>query len=52
MPVRSALANAAHLTAGTAFVALMYSRIGGAWGADALSVGNVGAIAVTLWSCR
>src|SRR3954464_13202925 len=29
LPVRAALDNAAHLTAGTTFVALMYARIGG-----------------------
>jgi methyl-accepting chemotaxis protein len=48
LPLRGALTNAAHLTAGTAFVALMYARIGGETGAGALSAGNVFAIAVTL----
>jgi methyl-accepting chemotaxis protein len=49
LPVRAALGNAAHLTAGTAFVGLMYTRIGGATGAAAaLSVDNVGPMAVTI----
>lgn len=48
MPIRAALGNAAHLTAGTTFVGLMYARIGGATGASALSVDNLGAIAVTI----
>ena len=38
LPLRGALNNAAHLTAGTAFVALMYGRIGGETGAGALSM--------------
>src|SRR5262245_21233145 len=48
LPVRGALDNAAHLTAGTAFVALMYTRIGGESRAGALTVGNLGAVALTL----
>ena len=48
LPVGSALGNAAHLTTGTAFVGLMYSRIGGATGVGALAADNVGAIAVTV----
>ena len=48
LPVRGALTNAAHLTAGTTFVGLMYSRIGGEVGAGALTIDNVGAVAVTL----
>lgn len=47
LPVRAALDNAAHLTAGTAFVALMYARIGGETGAGALSVENVAAVTLT-----
>jgi methyl-accepting chemotaxis protein len=45
LPLRAALDNAAHLTAGSTFVGLMYARIGGATGAAALSADNVGAIA-------
>jgi len=48
VPVRAALGNAAHLTAGSTFVGLMYARIGGATGAAALSIDNVGAVAVTI----
>jgi methyl-accepting chemotaxis protein len=48
LPARGALGDAAHLTAGTAFVGLMYARIGGATGAGALTADNVVAIAVTV----
>jgi methyl-accepting chemotaxis protein len=48
LPVRAALGNAAHLTAGTSFVGLMYARIGGATGAAALSIDNVGPVAITI----
>ncbi|MFN2572100.1 MAG: methyl-accepting chemotaxis protein [Gemmatimonadales bacterium] len=48
LPLRSALGNAAHLTAGSTFVGLMYGRISGATGAAALSADNVGAIALTI----
>ncbi|HET8713939.1 MAG TPA: methyl-accepting chemotaxis protein [Gemmatimonadales bacterium] len=48
MPIRAALDNAAHLTAGTTFVGLMYARIGGATGAAALSVDNLGAVAFAI----
>src|SRR5574341_1119881 len=48
LPVRAALGNAAHLTAGTTFVGLMYARIGGETGAVALAVDNVGAVAITI----
>jgi methyl-accepting chemotaxis protein len=48
IPVGSALGNAAHLTAGTAFVGLMYIRVGGATGAGALAADNVGPIALTM----
>src|SRR5882672_5602816 len=40
LPLRSALGNAAHLTAGSTFVGLMYARLSGATGAAALSVDN------------
>jgi methyl-accepting chemotaxis protein len=40
LPVRSALGNAAHLTFGTAMVGLLYARMGGASGVDALSPDN------------
>ncbi len=48
VPVQAALGNAAHLTAGTTFVGLMYARIGGESGAGALAIDNVGAVAVTI----
>ncbi len=48
LPVRAALGNAAHLTAGTSFVGLMYARIGGATGAAALAIDNVGPVAITI----
>src|SRR5437899_5518698 len=40
LPVPTALGNAAHLTAGTTFVGLMYARLSGAGGADALAADN------------
>jgi methyl-accepting chemotaxis protein len=48
LTVRAALANAAHLTAGTALTGLIYARMGGATGAAALSAGNVGPLALAL----
>ena len=48
LPVRAALVNAAHLTAGTTFVGLMYARIGGETGAAALSIDNLGAVSLTI----
>jgi methyl-accepting chemotaxis protein len=48
LPLRTALGNAAHLTAGSAFVGLMYARLGGASGAAALSTDNAWTVAVTL----
>jgi methyl-accepting chemotaxis protein len=48
LPVLASLGNAAHLTAGTTFVGLMYGRIGGETGAAALAVDNVGAVAITI----
>jgi methyl-accepting chemotaxis protein len=48
IPVRAALGNAAHLTFGATFVGLMYARIGGATGAAALGIDNLGAAAATI----
>src|SRR6266571_610588 len=48
MPLRNALGNAAHLTAGSAFVGLMYLRLGGATGAAALSADNAWVVALTI----
>jgi len=47
LPLRAALGNAAHLTAGSTFVGLMYARLSGAAGAAALSADNAWAIALT-----
>ncbi len=46
--VRAALGNAAHLTAGTALTGLIYARLGGAFGAGALTAANVGPVAAAL----
>src|SRR5437899_11806779 len=40
LPLRAGLGNAAHLTAGSAFVGWMYLRLSGATGAAALSADN------------
>jgi len=48
MPVRTALGNAAHLTAGSAFVGWMYLRLSGAAGAAALSADNAWVVALTV----
>ena len=48
MPLRTALGNASHLTAGSAFVGLMYLRLSGATGAAALSAENAWVVALTL----
>src|SRR5216117_3523903 len=48
LPFRTALGNAAHLTAGTTFVGLMYARLSGAGGADALSADNAWGVALTI----
>src|SRR5216117_797344 len=48
MPLRNALGNAAHLTAGSAFVGLMYLRLSGATGATALSADNAWVVALTI----
>ncbi|HYR30590.1 MAG TPA: methyl-accepting chemotaxis protein [Gemmatimonadales bacterium] len=46
--VRAALGNAAHLTTGTALTGLIYARLGGVFGADALTAANVGPVAAAL----
>src|SRR5882762_4407715 len=48
LPVRAALGNAAHLTAGSTFVGLMYTRASGAMGAAALAPDNLWAVALTI----
>ncbi|HYU30295.1 MAG TPA: methyl-accepting chemotaxis protein [Gemmatimonadales bacterium] len=48
LPLRAAFGNAAHLTAGSTFVGLMYARVSGAMGAAALSADNAGAVALTI----
>jgi methyl-accepting chemotaxis protein len=48
LPFRTALGNAAHLTAGTTFVGLMYARLSGAGGADALAADNAWIVALTV----
>ncbi len=48
LPLRSALGNAAHLTAGSTFVGLMYARLSGATGAAALSTDNAWVVALTI----
>ncbi|HLZ45942.1 MAG TPA: methyl-accepting chemotaxis protein [Gemmatimonadales bacterium] len=48
LPLRAALGNAAHLTAGSAFVGLMYLRLGGATSGASLSADNAWVVALTL----
>ncbi len=48
LPVRTALGNAAHLTAGSTFVGLMYSRISGATAGAALAADNAWVVALTI----
>src|SRR5437899_380746 len=48
VPVRTALGNAAHLTAGSAFVGWMYLRLSGATAAAALSADNAWVVALTV----
>src|SRR5882672_1838495 len=48
LPLRSALGNAAHLTAGSTFVGLMYTRLSGATGVAALSADNAWVVALTI----
>src|SRR5213083_1279680 len=45
---RTALGNAAHLAAGSTFVGLMYARLSGAGGADALAADNAWIVALTV----
>src|SRR5881396_565702 len=47
-PLSRALANAAHVTAGSAVAGLVYERLGGATGAQALATANLGALAALL----
>jgi len=48
LPLKAALNNASHLTMGTALVGLMYARLGGQTGADALAASNVWVVAVVI----
>jgi methyl-accepting chemotaxis protein len=48
LPLRIAVSNAAHLTAGSALVGIIYERLGGATGTLALEADNVGPIAALL----
>jgi methyl-accepting chemotaxis protein len=48
LPAVAALDNAAHLTAGGAVAGLLYARLGGATGGDALSAGNLGPLVALL----
>src|SRR3989475_757178 len=48
LPPRAAFGNAAHLAAGTAAAALLYARLGGAIGAEALGAHNLPALAAVL----
>jgi methyl-accepting chemotaxis protein len=48
LPFQSALGNAAHLTAGTTFVGLMYARLGGETGVAALGADNAWVVALTI----
>src|SRR5438034_227960 len=48
LPPRAALVNAAHLTAGTAVVGLMYDRLGGVAGPDTFDPANLGPLRALL----
>ena len=48
LPPRAAFGNAAHLAAGTAAAGLLYARLGGAIGAEALGANNLPALAAVL----
>ena len=48
LPLRAALGNAAHLTAGTAMAGLLYQRLHGATGADSLAPANLGPLVAFL----
>src|SRR3989442_4459689 len=48
LPPRAAFGNAAPLAAGTALAGLLYARLGGAIGAEAIGAGNLPALAAVL----
>ena len=48
LPLSRALTNAAHVTAGSAVAGLVYERLGGATGTQALATVNLGALAALL----
>src|SRR3989449_5849206 len=48
LPARAAFGNAAHLAAGTALAGLLYARLGGAIGAEAIGARNLPALAAVL----
>jgi methyl-accepting chemotaxis protein len=48
LTLRTALGNAAHLTAGTTFVGLMFARLGGETGVAALGADNAWVVALTI----
>ena len=48
LPVRRALGNAAHVTAGSTLVGLMYARLGGESASAALGADNAGVLALTI----
>jgi methyl-accepting chemotaxis protein len=48
LPLRAALGNAAHVTAGSAVAGLAYAWLDGATGADALATANLGPLAAFL----
>src|SRR5213592_4965624 len=48
LPLRASLGNTAHLTAGSTFVGLMYTRLSGAAGAAALTADNAWVVALTI----
>src|SRR2546427_9462850 len=48
LPLRAALGNAAHLTAGSTFVGLMSARLSGATGVAAVSADNAWVVALTV----
>ena len=48
LPAEAALSNSAHLTAGTAAVGLVYERLGGATGLEALAATNLAPLTVLL----
>src|SRR5205085_1207478 len=48
LSIRTALGNAAHLTAGTTFVGLMYARLSGATGTAVFAADNAWIIALTV----